>query len=146
MEKFCAYQERCHQEVERKLSQMGMIQQASELIQLHLFENDFINEERYARSFSRGKFRIKKWGRVRIKNELVKREISGLNIKAGLEEIDSDEYAETLSELARKRYDMVSEIHLMKKRKKVADYLLRKGFESSMVYSKLLELEEGDKT
>lgn len=145
MEKFCAYQERCHQEVERKLKQMGMIQEANELIQLHLFQNDFINEERFARNFSRGKFRIKKWGRVRIKNELVQREISSLNIRAGLEEIDDDQYEETLNELAEKRYDLVSETHLMKKRKKVADYLLRKGFESSMVYSKLIELEKLDK-
>ena len=146
MEKFCAYQERCHQEVRRKLKQMGMIQEASDHIQLHLYQNDFINEERFARSFSRGKFRIKKWGRVRIKRELIQREISSMNIRAGLEEIDGDDYEETLSELATKRYDLVTESHFMKKRKKVADYLLRKGFESSMVYSKLLELEGRDKT
>lgn len=146
MENFCAYQERCHQEVQRKLKQMGMIQEASDQIQLYLFQNDFLNEERFARSFSRGKFRIKKWGRVRIERELVQREISSMNIRAGLDEIDPDDYAETLSELATKRYDLVTETHLMKKRKKVADYLLRKGFESGMVYSKLLELERRDKT
>jgi regulatory protein len=69
-----------------------------------------------------------------------------MNIRAGLEEIDGDDYVETLSELATKRYDLVTESNLMKKRKKVADYLLRKGFESSMIYSKLLELEGRDKT
>ena len=63
MEKFCIYQDRCHSEIEKKIREMGMIQQASDVIQLHLMEHDFVNEERFARSFARGKFKIKKWGR-----------------------------------------------------------------------------------
>lgn len=142
LEKYCAYQDRCHQEIERKLWDMKMIPEARELILLHLMEHDFLNEERFARSFARGKFRIKKWGRQRIERELKLREISAYNIKAGLSEIPADEYETVFSELSRKRFLEVTEDNLLKKRKKVADYLLRKGFESHRVYEVLRELEK----
>lgn len=142
LEKYCAYQDRCHQEIERKLWDMKMIPEARELILLHLMEHDFLNEERFARSFARGKFRIKKWGRQRIERELNLREISAYNIKAGLSEIPADEYETVFSELSRKRFLEVTEDNLLKKRKKVADYLLRKGFESHRVYEVLRELEK----
>ena len=141
MEKYCIYQDRCHQEIMHKLREMGMIQEASELIQLHLMEHDFVNEERFARSFARGKFKIKKWGRKRIVNELKQREVSKYNIEAALSEIDPEEYEYTLEEIGRKRFDSVKESNTFKKRKKVADFLLRKGFESHKVYELLLSLE-----
>ena len=141
MEKYCIYQDRCHQEIMHKLREMGMIQEASELIQLHLMEHDFVNEERFARSFARGKFKIKKWGRKRIVNELKQREVSKYNIEAALSEIDPEEYEYTLEEIGRKRFDSVRESNTFKKRKKVADFLLRKGFEGHKVYELLLSLE-----
>jgi regulatory protein len=141
MEKYCIYQDRCHQEIEKKLREMGMIKQASEVIQLHLMEHDFVNEERFARSFARGKFKIKKWGKKRIVNELKKREVSNYNIEAGLSEIDPIEYENTLDETGRRRFENVRETNTLKKRKKVADFLLRKGFESHKVYELVMALE-----
>jgi regulatory protein len=142
MERYCVYQDRCHQEIEKKLREMRMIPQACELILLHLMEHDFLNEERFARSFARGKFRIKQWGQRRIVNELKQRDISAYNIKAGLSEISPDEYETVFQEVSRKRYESVNESNVFKKRKKVADFLLRKGFESNKVYEVLRDLEK----
>ena len=118
-----------------------MIRQASEVIQLHLMEHDFVNEERFSRSFARGKFKIKKWGKKRIVNELKLREVSNYNIQAGLSEIDATEYENTLEEIGRKRFENMRETNTLKKRKKVADFLLRKGFESDKVYELVMALE-----
>ena len=118
-----------------------MIPEARELILLHLMEHDFLNEERFARSFSRGKFRIKQWGRRRIERELKQRDISAYNVKAGLSEISPEAYEKTFLEVSRKRFNGVHEPDQYKKRKKVADYLLRKGFESHKVYEVLKDLE-----
>lgn len=141
MERYCAYQDRCHQEIERKLKQMKMIPEAREVIFLHLMEHDFLNEERFARNFSRGKFRIKQWGRQRIQRELKQRDISAYNINAGMSEISQEEYEQTFWELSRKRFLSVDEKDVYKKRKKVGDFLLRKGFESHKVYEVLKDLE-----
>ena len=141
LERYCVYQDRCHQEIDRKLYQMRMIPEAREIILLHLMEHDFLNEERYARSFARGKFRIKQWGRQRIERELKQRDISAYNIKAGLSEISPEEYEKTFWELSKKQFENVRESDRYKKRKKVADYLLRKGYESNKVYEVLKQLE-----
>ena len=146
MERFCAYQDRCHKEVEAKLAEMGLIPEARELILLHLLEHDYLNEERFARSFARGRFRIKDWGRVRIVRELKLRDISEYNIRKGLSEIDQEEYDTSLRELAEKKFRSTLEKHPMKKRKKVADFLLRRGFESDKVYGVLIDLEKEDQS
>ena len=146
MEAYCAYQDRCHKEVEDKLRAYDLIPEAREMLLLHLLEEGFLNEERFARSFARGKFRIKKWGRKRIERELRSRDISSYNIKQGLSEIDPQDYDDTLHDLAEKKFDQTPEKHPLKKRKKVADYLLRRGFESQKVYAILLELEKQNKS
>ena len=140
MEKYCSYQERCHQEIENKLNEMHLINEAKELIILHLLEYDFLNEERFSKSFTRGKFRIKKWGKQRIIRELKFRKISEYNIKSGLQEIDDDDYDNTFNELAQKRMSNINETDINKKRKKLADYLLYRGWETDLVYKKLSEL------
>ena len=142
MERYCVYQDRCHQETEKKLREMRMIPEACDIILLHLMEHDFLNEERFSRSFARGKFRIKQWGRRRIEMELKQRDISAYNIKAGLSEISPEEYEKVFEELSKKRFESVREPNVFKKRKKVADFLLRKGFESNKVYEVLRELEK----
>ena len=146
MEGYCAYQERSHKEVEDKLKELGLITQAREMILLHLLEQDYLNEERFSRSFARGKFRMKKWGRKRIEIELKYRGVSSYNIRQGLSEIEEKDYEEALREVARKRYESTLEPHPMKKRKKVADFLLRKGFESNRVYAVLMDLENEDQS
>ena len=87
IEHYCAYQERCHKEVVNKLKDLGIIQNAIDIIVADLIQNNYLNETRFAQSFARGKFKIKKWGKVKIHRELSKREISEYNIKMGMKEI-----------------------------------------------------------
>ncbi|GBF18257.1 recombination regulator RecX [Arenibacter sp. NBRC 103722] len=140
LEGYCAYQDRCHKEVISKLREMNMIPQAIDLIVGHLIQENFLNEERFARSFARGKFKIKKWGKNRIVNELKHRDISKYNITMALKEIESKEYLNTFNALAKKRLSEIREKDLQKRRKKLADYLLYRGWESGMVYEKVYEL------
>lgn len=137
MEHYCAYQERCHDEVIQKLKSLNMIPQAIDTIVVYLIDNNFLNEERFACSFARGKFRIKHWGKRRITNELKARNISKYNIDRALKEIPTEEYLETFHLIADKQWDTVAEGNILKKKKKVMDYLLRKGYESNLVQEKI---------
>ncbi|WP_370591093.1 regulatory protein RecX [Salegentibacter sp. BLCTC] len=139
---FCAYRDRSHKEVEEKLNKMNMIPAAQEQIIIQLMQEDFLNEERFARSFVRGKFRIKKWGKIKIKQELKFREISSPIIKIALTEIEQEKYTATLYELAEKKLDLLKEPDTFKKKRKLADFLLRKGYESNLVYEVVNELLE----
>ena len=140
MEHYCAYQERCHKEVEQKLFEMSLIPQAKEKIILHLLEHNFLNETRFAKAFARGKFSIKNWGKQRIIKELKIRQISAHNIREALNEIDPVVYAESFKALALKKNLGLSETNVYKRRKKLADYLLYRGWESDWVYEKVREL------
>jgi regulatory protein len=140
LEYYCAYQERCHQDVENKLRSMKLSIGLKETVMLHLLENDFLNEERFAKAFVRGKFRIKKWGKGRIEKELKTRNISEYNIRSGLKEISESDYLKSFNELAKKRISQINETNVYKKRKKLADYLLYRGWESDLVYNKVMEL------
>jgi regulatory protein len=137
LESYCAYQERCHKEVRTKLQNMRMIPEAIDAIMVHLIQHNFLNEERFAKAFVRGKFRIKKWGKNRLLRELKLREISKFSIAEALKEIDPEEYETTLQDLTLKRIAQVKEKDRYKKKKKVADYLLYRGWESHLVYDKL---------
>jgi regulatory protein len=141
IERYCAYQERCHKEIENKLKSMGMIQLAIDEIIPHLIHHKFLNETRYAEAFARGKFRIKKWGRVRIVRELKMKGLNERTIKIGLKEISESDYELTFDTLSRKRLQQItSETDKYKKRKKLADYLLYRGWESHLVYAKAVDL------
>ncbi len=141
MERYCAYQERCHKEVNQKLYEMRMIPEAVDEIISHLLRNNFLNETRFAQAFARGKFRTKKWGKNRIMNELKRREISKYNVQIALKEIPDSEYYKTFEALAKKRLQqLASEKNLQKKRKKFADYLFYRGWESEMIYGKVGEI------
>ena len=140
LEHYCIYQDRCHKEVEQKLRDCKMIPLACEVIIIHLIEHNFLNEERYSKSFARGKFNIKKWGKQRIIRELKYRNISDYNIKTALKEIDDNDYFETFHLLAEKRFGSISESNIFKKKKKLVDYLLYRGWESNLVFEKANEL------
>jgi regulatory protein len=140
LEYYCAYQERCHKEVRLKLKDMYMIPEAIDTIIVYLLKHNFLNEERFAKTFVRGKFKIKRWGRSRLILELKKRDISKININQALTEIDDKEYVEVFNYLAEKKYDALKEIDKFKKKKKLADYLLYRGWESYLVYDKVNEL------
>lgn len=141
LEHYCAYQERCHDEVMQKLKSMHMIPEACDLIIAYLIENNFLNEERFACSFARGKHRMKQWGKNRIVNELKARHISRYNIERALKEISAEEYYDTFHKAAEKQWTAVTEKNIHKKKKKVFDFLMRKGFETQLIYDKLAELE-----
>lgn len=140
IESYCAYQDRCHKEVVSKLKEMGMIPLAVDTIIAQLIEDRFLNEERFAKSFARGKFNIKKWGKNKIVRELKFRNISKYNITTALKEIEPEAYLITLDDLANKRLQQITETNIQKRRKKLADYLLYRGWESHLVYEKLQEL------
>ncbi len=140
LEYYCSYQERCHQEVVEKLRSMQMIPQVIDNIVVHLIENNFLNEERFAISFARGKHHIKKWGKIRIVNELKFRNISKYNIDRALKEITPDTYHTTFHEVAEKQWNSITERSLPKKKKKFCDFLLRKGYESHLIFEKLNDL------
>ncbi len=140
LEYYCAYQERCHQEVRQKLLGMYMIPEAIDVIIVHLLEHNYLNEERFAKTFVRGKFRIKKWGRRRLTQELERKDISKVNINQAITEIDDNNYIETFHDLAEKKANSLKESNKFKKRKKLINYLIYRGWESHLVYDKAIEL------
>ena len=135
IERYCVYQERCHQDVEKKLREMRMIPQAIDEIIVHLLTHDFLNETRFSQAFARGKFRTKKWGRNRITQELKIRGISNYNLKLALKEIPDEEYITTFYELVNKRLlQLEHEINPAVKKKKIMSYLFYRGWESHLIY------------
>ncbi len=140
LEYYCSYQERCHKEVEQKLKDMKMIPDARNIILIHLMGNNYLNEERFAKTYVRGKFRIKKWGRHRLTLELRKKNISKVNINLALKEIAEPEYVDIFNELSEKKANSLREPNKLKKKKKLLDYLLYRGWESHLVYDKVNEL------
>ncbi len=117
-----------------------MIDDAIDQIIPHLLQHKFLNETRFARVYAGGKFRIKKWGRVRIVRELKMRGLNKRTIDIGLAEISDEEYYAVFDSLSRKRNEQLSETNIYKRRKKLADYLLYRGWESHLVYAKTKEL------
>lgn len=142
LERFCAYQERCHDEVVSKLYSLKMTSEEIDSIVVQLIENNFLNETRFACSFARGKHRIKNWGKIRITNELKQRNISSTNINLALKEISTEEYAENFENLSERSWNNIQEKNILKKRKKFCDYMLRRGYESNLIYEKVKELEQ----
>lgn len=142
LERFCAYQERCHDEVVSKLYSLKMTSEEIDSIVVQLIENNFLNETRFACSFARGKHRIKNWGKIRITNELKQRNISSTNINLALKEISAEEYAENFENLSERSWNNIQEKNILKKRKKFCDYMLRRGYESNLIYEKVKELEQ----
>ncbi|MFI0492198.1 regulatory protein RecX [Flavobacterium sp.] len=141
IEFYCSYQERCHEEVVTKLRSMKMDLDEIDEIMVHLISSNFLNEERFACSFARGKHRIKHWGKIRIINELKFKKISQNLINTALKEITPEEYAETFHALAERHWETIRESDVLKKKKKFCDYMLRRGFESNLVFEKAKELE-----
>jgi len=141
IEFFCSYQERCHEEVVSKLRSMKMEADEIDEIMVHLIGSNFLNEERFACSFARGKHRIKHWGKIRIINELKFKKISQTLINTALKEITPEEYMETFHALAERHWETIRESDVQKKKKKFCDYMLRRGFESNLVFEKSKDLE-----
>ncbi|MDX5340017.1 MAG: RecX family transcriptional regulator [Cyclobacteriaceae bacterium] len=141
LETFCAYQERCTWEVRKKLFEKGIQGEQVEKLVEELSQDGFLHEERFARAFARGKFRLKKWGKNRIIQELKLRKISPENIRKGLTEIDPEEYYDTLLTQTEKKWEKTLEKDPFKKKYKVIQYLMSKGFEQDLVQEALVGIQ-----
>lgn len=139
---YCAYQERCQKEVRDKLYEYGLHSHEVENLITSMILEGFLNEERFAKAFARGKFRIKKWGKLRISRELKFRVTSDTLVRIALKEIDEQEYWETLVYLAEKKLTEIKEKDKYKKRAKVYQFLTYKGYETELVQSALESLEQ----
>jgi regulatory protein len=133
LEHFCSYQERTHKEVAEKLYKMGMIPEVIDQITISLIQNDFLNEERFAKAYAGGKFRINKWGKIKIKQALLQKGVSSQNIEIGLAEIDENDYRKTIIDLAQKKSKTVKSKSPFERKQKIVKYLQQKGFEISLV-------------
>ncbi|HYM94019.1 MAG TPA: regulatory protein RecX [Chitinophagaceae bacterium] len=130
---YCGYQERCHSEVREKLFQLGGRRSDHDEIIATLIEENYLNEERFAQAFARGKFRMNQWGRIKIKNELKRKRVSDYCIGKALKRLDEKEYLQTLNKLAAKKYASLKGEQYLIRRKKTMDYLMMKGFEGELV-------------
>ena len=139
LEYFCSYQDRCHADVISKLFEFNLTQDEKDTVIVHLIENDLLNEERFVLLFAISKLHQKKWGKIRITQELKLRKVSSFLILKALKSLPDAEYDETFEILSEKCWDTITENNKLKKQKKFCDYLLRKGWESNLVYSRYKE-------
>lgn len=146
LQRYCAYQDRCHQEVRKKLLDLGLYGPDLEDVITDLITDSFLNEERFARSYARGKFRMKQWGRMRIKRELKQRNISDYCIRKAMEEIETADYQQTLEQVLIKRLPKVKESKPYQVRKKLADYGIRRGYETALVWEYAKRLVPDDQS
>ena len=131
---FCAYQERTQQEVRDKLYALGLYRDEVENVLTELITEDFVNEERYAKAFAGGRFRMKQWGRRKIEYALKQKKISPYCIEKGLQEISDDDYEKVIIRLIEKRKPVKGKIDYVTK-SKVAQYIIGKGFEPELVWA-----------
>lgn len=134
---YCAYQERSHKEVRNKLFEQGLYSSEVDEMVSYLITEGFLNEERYAKAFAGGKFRLKKWGRLKIIRELEGNNITANCIRLALKEIDEHDYLKTLRALIRKKEAQLEEADPYVKRNKIARYAIQKGFEPDLVWTEL---------
>lgn len=141
IEQYCAYQERSHQEVRDKLYGLGLHRNDVEEIITNLITDGFLNEERFAKAFAGGKFRIKKWGRIKISHALESKGVSKNCVRIGLKEIDEVDYIATLRELLKEkscREQTDSNIYVHRDR--LSRYAIQKGYEPELVWKEIREL------
>ncbi len=141
MQGWCAYQERSQQDARDKLYELGMWTEAVEEIISQLIQDNFLNEERFACSFARGKFSIKKWGRIKIKQELKQKRVGEYCLKKAMKEIDETEYLNTLKKLIESKRLLIKESNKVKLKYKLLNYALSKGYESDLIYDVLNNME-----
>lgn len=137
---YCAYQERSHSEVKEKLYQLGVWKKDHDEIIASLIEDNYLNEERFAIAFAGGKFRMKEWGRVKIKYELKQKQVSNYSISKALKEIKEEDYLKVLHKLAEEKYASLKSEQYLVRKKKTIDYLMQKGFEPALITSVLNEM------
>jgi len=136
-QKYCAYQERCQWELEKKFRDWRVDEEIQDEVIATLIEQNFMKEERFAIQFASGRFRMKQWGKLKIKIELKKRQISSYSINKALETIEEEEYRLTLQKLILKKEKEILVKNDFEKKQKIAQYLYSKGYESELIWEVL---------
>lgn len=142
LKQYCAYQERSHYEVKQKLWDLGVRRAEHDEIASTLIEENYLNEERFAKAFSGGKFRMKDWGRKKIYYALKEKQVSEYNIKKGMKEIEDEDYQKKVQTLAEKKYELLKNEQYLVRKKKTMDYLLQKGFELDLITKVINEIKD----
>jgi regulatory protein len=142
LRQYCAYQERSHYEVQQKLYQLGIRKSEHDEVISTLIEEDYLNEERFAKAFAGGKFRMKDWGRKKIYYALKEKKVSEYSIKQAMKEIDEAEYAKNLNELVAEKYESLKDEQYLVRKKKTIDFLIQKGYEYELVSRAVNQLSE----
>lgn len=138
LQHFCAYQDRCHNDVRQKLRELRFSGPLAEEVICALIADKYLDEERFACSFARGKFRMKRWGRMKIRRELHQRDVSDYCIRKGLSEIEEEEYLQVLEEELKRRHRLEKKsLHPWLRRRKLADYMFQRGYESALTWAAL---------
>ena len=141
LKRYCSYQDRCHNEVEKKLKEFDLIEEAKNKILFNLINENYLNESRFSENFVRGKFKIKNWGKIKIVQELKSRNISDINIKRGLMEIDEVEYKNKLENIFNKKLSSLGNQSVINKKKKIFSYLSYRGWETDLIYEKINKIQ-----
>lgn len=145
LKQYCAYQERSHSEVQQKLWDLGVRRAEHDEVLSALVEEDYLNEERFAKAFAGGKFRMKEWGRKKILYELKQKKVSDYCIRVAMKEIPDDDYHRTLERLAERRWASLRGEQYLVRQKKTQDYLVQKGYEFELVTAEVKRLAAGEK-
>ena len=141
LKQYCSYQDRCHNEVEKKLKTFDVISEVKEQIISNLISENYLNETRFCKSFVRGKFKIKNWGKRKITLELKNRKVSNYNLKEGLKEINEIDYLDKLENIFNKKLASLDHLSLINKKKKIFSFLLYRGWETNLIYEKLNQIK-----
>jgi len=141
LKRYCSYQDRCHNEVEKKLKEFDLIEEAKNKILFNLINENYLNESRFSENFVRGKFKIKNWGKIKIVQELKSRNISDINIKRGLMEIDEVDYKNKLENIFNKKLSSLGNQSVINKKKKIFSYLSYRGWETNLIYEKINKIQ-----
>ena len=139
---YCAYQERCHKEVNDKLKTMHMIPEAIEQIIGSLVSENYLNESRFAQQFAHGKFTIKHWGKLRITRELKARNISNYDIQKALLTIESNAYHEKITSISTKKWQQLEGNKPQIRKQKLYQYLAYRGWENTLIYNQIDRLSQ----
>ncbi len=140
IQRYCAWQERSHFEVRNKLYEYGLHRRDVDELLSALITDGFLNEERFARAFAGGKFRMKKWGRIKIVHALEAKRVSANCIRIALKEIEEGPYVNTLVQLLAQKASALDEENVFKLRDKLSKYAIQKGYEPELVWREVKKL------
>jgi len=141
---YCGYQERCHSEAREKLYSLGVYRKDHDEIIATLIEEDYLNEERFAIAYAGGKFRMKQWGKQKIKHALKQKQVSDYSINKAMKQIKDKEYLDVLKNLVEEKYKSLKNEQWLVRRKKTMDYLLQKGFEMELISRAVEQINSDD--